>query len=439
MPAMASTAVNSPLTNIEAKGGLRAWIVVFAAGLFFFYEFMQLNMFNAINPGLLRTFDVDAAQLGHLSAFYFYSNLVFLFPAGMLLDRFSTRRIILIAASICVLGTFSFGLAPNFTVAKIARFMTGIGSAFCFLSSVRIASRWFPARQMALATGFIVTMAMFGGWVAQTPLTLLVEHYGWRHAIIMDGFFGVAIVAFAILFIRDYPADMAHAQEHHQQQLQLMGFWNSIRQALLNVQNWLCGFYTSLLNLPIFLFGALWGGLYLTQVHHFTRTEAANITSMVFIGTIIGSPLAGWISDQLGNRRQPMIIGALLSLAMLFGIMYLPSAGYHTMLLLFFLTGLFTSTQVISYPLVAETNPRALTASSVSVVSFCCIGSGAIFQPLFGWLMDLRWTGQYVDHVRFYPADAYHLALMIMPIAFVIGLCAILLAKESHCHIKEEL
>ena len=46
---------------------------------------------------------------------------------------------------------------------------------------------------------------------------------------------------------------------NEQNRLRIIGYWRSMRLAFTNPQNWLCGIYTSLLNLPIFIFGGLWG------------------------------------------------------------------------------------------------------------------------------------------------------------------------------------
>ena len=56
-----------------------AWVICFTAALFFLYEFMQMNMFNAIDPYLMHAFHINAEQLGSLSAIYYYSNVIFLF------------------------------------------------------------------------------------------------------------------------------------------------------------------------------------------------------------------------------------------------------------------------------------------------------------------------------------------------------------------------
>lgn len=70
-----------------------AWIVCFSAALFFFYEFIQMNMFNAISADLMRAFSLNATGLGKLSAYYFYANLLFLPVAGALFIDFQPVKL----------------------------------------------------------------------------------------------------------------------------------------------------------------------------------------------------------------------------------------------------------------------------------------------------------------------------------------------------------
>src|SRR3990167_3401551 len=97
----------------EMRPSMRAWIVCLSAALFFFYEFIQMNMFNALSVPLMEAFKIDAAGLGEMSSYYFIATVIFLIPAGILLDRYSTRKIILIAFGICIVGTASFALATS--------------------------------------------------------------------------------------------------------------------------------------------------------------------------------------------------------------------------------------------------------------------------------------------------------------------------------------
>ena len=100
--------------------------------------------------------------------------------------------------------------------------------------------------------------------------------------------------------------------------------------------------------------------------------------------------------------------------------------------MLFFAVGLFTSTQIISYPFVSEISPLAVTATAVSVVSFVTIGSLSFFQPLFGALVD-RHAQLGMHQLGHYTAGDYYYAMWLYPVCFVVALGVSLLIKESYC------
>ncbi|OGT29721.1 MAG: hypothetical protein A3E87_08720 [Gammaproteobacteria bacterium RIFCSPHIGHO2_12_FULL_35_23] len=410
-----------------------AWLVSLSGGLLFFYEFIQLNIINSISSQLMANFHINAGELGRLSSLYFYFNAGLLFVAGNLLDRFATRKLILMAMTFCTLGTFGFGLAKTVFFAGLCRALIGLGGSFCFLSGVRLASRWFPPRKMAVVTGLIVTMAFIGGWVAQTPATLLVTYFGWREMMMLNGCLGVVLIIWIWFVVQDRPTHHFEKATEEYLQLKQQGLWTSIKMVLSNKQNWLGGLYTCLLNLPIFLLGAMWGRMYLEQVDGFNAARASFICSMLFLGSIVGAPLMGFISDMLQQRRLPMLVSAILSLLVVLIIIYGQDLTFIQLSILFFILGLITCSQVISYPLVAEHNQGILTGTAVSIVSMICLLGGALGLPFSGWLLDLGWDHKVLNGAPVYSVQAYHQAMLIMPIAFVIGFVAAYFVKETYC------
>ena len=428
---MPSTQSHIHTTDSKAQG--LAWLVCMTATLFFFYEFLLMNMFNAIAPSIERTFHINAAGLGRLSADYFWADLLFLFPAGLLLDRFSTRKIILSAMGLCIVSTFGFAIANNLHYAAVFRFLSGIGNAFGLLSCVRLAARWFEPKRLALVTGVVITFAMLGGMVAQTPLTLAVEHLGWRHALLMNSFIGIVFLICIFCIVRDYPKSAVCQNTLEKQTLQSIGFWRSIALAIKNKQNWLAGVYTNMMNMPLVLLGAIYGASYLHQAQGLSQEKASWIISTLFLGTIVGSPLMGWLSDKIARRVMPMFVGALLCLGLILILLYWPHLTLIKLASLFFLIGFVSSTQVISYPLVAESNPRALTGTGMGLASLIIMSGYAIFQPVCGMLMDSHWQHRVVDGVPVYSAQDYRFAFLLIPVGFVIGLVSTFFLRETHC------
>lgn len=416
---------------------VRAWIVVLVASLFFFFVYVQATLFNSISSYLLKEFHLTAGQLGQLSSCYFIMNVILLFPAGILLDRFSPYKIILFSMSIGILGTLLFSFATSFAMLVFSRILIGVFGASCFLSCIKIASRWFPPQRMALVSGVIVTMAMLGGIAAQTPFVLLTQHIGWRDALRVSAVLGVIITIFIAIFVRDYPSESKETIEKQHNELSNMGFLKTLKKVILNPQNVLSGLFIALTNVPVFLLGAMWGNLYLVQAHKLTSAQASIVSSVLFFGLIIGSPLAGFISDRCCRRRMPMIFGAILSFIVALAIVYIPTLSFAGLFLLFFLLGIVISSQIIGYPLIAESNTSSLTGTAIGLASIFILSMG-FTQILFGWLLGFHWQHVLQNGEPIYAASDYSLAMLILPIGFFIALLAALLCKETYCVGKKE-
>jgi MFS family permease len=412
------------------KNKLSPWLVCVASSLFFFYEFIQGNMFASIADNIMRDFHIQADKMTYLSSVYYLSNVLFLFVAGLLLDRFSTKKTMLLAMLFCVLSTFVLALSHSFYVALWCRFVTGIGSAFCFLGPIRIVSRWFPPKRMALVTGIIVTMAMSGGMLAQYPLTKLVLYVGWRDALQWVAWLGLAMLVLMMLWIKDRPGDAIPASKPKP-----VKFMVTAKKAYLNLNTLRAALYTSLMNMAVAVFGAMMGSLYIMQRLGVNKEEAALVNSMLFLGAIIGGPVMGWCSDAWGRRVLPMKLAAILSLLTVIAILYLP-LSLTMMGVLFFLLGFFTAAQVISYALVAESSAPNMTATAVSTVSILTQGGYIVYQNLFSVL--LLWHGEMrmVDGAPVYSLADFQSAAFILPLGLLLAYAVLGKLKETHCRQK---
>lgn len=416
----------------EVSLSLMPWVVCFLATLFFFYEFIQGNMFASIAADIMNDFHIQADKMTYLSSVYYLSNVLFLFVAGMILDRFPIKNTIMLAMFLCVLSTFVLANSHSFYTALLCRFITGIGSAFCFLGPVRLASHWFPPRRMALVTGMIVTVAMTGGMVAQYPMTKLVSLVGWRQAVFDIGCLGVFMLILMFWGLQERPVAVV------KQEGSAIKILTAAKRAYLNIQYLRAAFYTSLMNMAIAVFGAMMGTLYLEQRLGVNSELASVINGMLFLGAIIGSPLLGWISDKIGMRLLPMKFCVVASMLILLTVLYVP-VTVNQMALLFFLLGLFTSAQVISYALVAESSLPTMTATAVSVISIVTQGGYLVFQNVFGYLLTHYGDMHLIQGTPVYSLAAYQYAALILPIGLLIAFLLLFGLKETHCRQVESL
>lgn len=427
------------IDHIELAYRGQNWVVIIAAALFFFFEFIQMSMFNSIDQQLMKAFDLDATQLGNVASMYFYGNICFLLVAGILLDRFSTRRLILTAMAVCVLCTYGFAFSQAVWQLEVFRFITGMGAAFCMLSAVRLASRWFPPQRIALVVGVVITIAMLGGIYAQTPVILLTKAINWRGAIIFNASLGVVFWLLILFLVKDYPQNLHQQQLQQKATLNEWGFFPALKRALKNKQNWLAGIYTNIMSWPVVVLGATWGVPYVVAVRHLTTTQASYVTSMIFLGAIVGSPIAGWFSDYIRRRRLSMQLGGVITLIIFVAIMKLPGLGLGSLMVLFFLLGLIASVQVVSYPLVVESNPLEITTTAEGVTCTLIMSAGAI-GSLVGWLLDRNWIGlHHADGSRLYLPHNYQIAALVFVVGFSVATLITFAIKETYARHYSQL
>ncbi len=423
----------SALSDPSKISIIRSYGVVFAAATFFLFSFINLNSFDALNQTLRAFYHVNALSISNLSAMYFYANIIFMIPAGLLLDRFSTRKLLLTVMLISILATLIFTWGDELWAAILSRFIMGATSTFCLLSTAKLTSRWFSPNHSASVMGWVVTMAMLGGILAQQLPSLIQLTGSWQSTMTAIALLGFVFWLLILIFVRDNPPHRENTHKTEQAHLKKIGFWKTLGPALINSQTWIAGVYTNLLTLPIVVMGALWVKDYVVTVFHETTGQAELAASLIFLGVLVGCPLAGIISDKIKRRRLPMLVGAVLTLLTAVFLLSERSLSPFEIGLDFFLMGLFSGSQVITYALVIESNPKNTTALSEAIASMIIMSAGAIFQPLFGYLLEKNWDGKTIHGAALYSANNFHDALWLLPLAFGVSVLLSLFIKETYC------
>lgn len=406
------------------------WFIWGLSALFYFYEYFLQVSVGVMVPELMHDFAVNATVLGNLAAFYFYAYASMQIPVGILLDRYGVRYLLTLATSICMLGCFLFGFAHTLLLAKTGRFFIGLGSAFAAIGCLKLAANWFSGRRFALLTGIMVAVGTLGAIGGQTPLALLVRHIGWRSSLILLGIIGGVISVAIWRIVRDKPEVVAEksVSTHFQQ----VGLLQGLQIVLGKKQSWLVAVYGGLMFAPTSIFGSLWGVPFLVEKYNLDRPTAAAVISVMFVGWALGSVLFGWISDHIGRRRPPMIVGSIGALITILGILYLPNLSLLAIDILLFAFGIFSSGFLPSFSIMREINPHYVSATALGFMNMLNMVGGAIGQPLVGWMLDLTWQGKMQEGVRIYSAAGFHVALAILPLLIALSLVVLFFVCETY-------
>ena len=418
-----------PRDRATQPAAWRPWLIWGLGALLFCYGFFQRVAPSVMIDPLMRDLAVGGALLGNLSALYFYVYAAVQIPGGLLHDRFGPRVVIALGGVICGAGSILFSFAADLTLAYLGRFMIGAGAATCFIGTLLLATRWFPPQRFALLSGLTMMAGMVGGIFGQAPLAALVDAHGWRPLMFWAGVFGLVLGVLIWLVVRDRPA--ADPDAPPEAPLDRAAFWTGLGQVLTTPANLLVAYAVFALSAPMLAFAGLWGVAWLMQTEAMTRPEAAATCSLLLIGFALGAPLCGALSDRLGRRQEILAFGAVLALGFLCLLIYWPQPPAPARQALFLVTGLSLGGMVGGFALIRDINRPNVVGTAYGFLNGCAVGAGAVFQPLIGWLLDLRWRGEMLEGAPVYDAEAYRFAFTVMILFLASGLVAALALGRS--------
>lgn len=393
----------------------------------FFYAFFQRVAPSVMIDQLMRDLNAGGAVLGNLSAFYFYAYASLQIPVGLMMDRFGPRRLLTFGAMVCAFGTILFALSTSLGTAYAGRLLVGLGASFGFVGALKLATTWLPASRFALASGLLMMAGMAGGILGQAPLAAVVEWVGWRQALLGSAAAGLLLGIGTWLIVRDQPPGAVISIGRAGALDMVRGLATVIR----NGRNWLIALTCAAMTAPLLAFAGLWGVAWLMQVHGMSRPDAAVTASLLLLGWAFGSPIAGAISDRVGRRKPPLIGAVILGAACLWMLLYAQGLGAGVMRILFFVSGMCFGTMVLGFALTREINAPEVHGAAFGMLNCAVVGTGAIFQPLIGALLDWRWDGEMLAGAPLYDTQAYRFAFSALLVFLAMGLTAGLMIREG--------
>jgi len=429
------THVQSDIVTSENFKPLRAYSIFLLATAFYLYEFILQVAPAVMAAPIMQTFNVGATGYGMIAAFYFYAYAPMQLPAGLLFDRYGPRKLMTIALTLCALGSAFFASTSSIITAALGRLFIGFGSAFSFIGALVLLSRWFPPTHFAILAGIGQAMGSIGAMYGEKPLALLIRAFGWREASFILCGVGLGLACLIWLFIRDFPNKST--QERPKERFR--DEWKRLKAVCGRRYTWLTGIYACTIWTPIAVFAGLWGIPYLEVRYDTNLLVASVMCSMVWLGTIVGSPLFGWVSDKIKNRRIVLGTSACFGLVATSIVLYVPNIPMSWMHAILFFFGLGASGQAVSFAVVKDNNDPKLVGTACGFNNLSVVIGAAFFQPMVGVVLQKIGDVTVVDGVSLYQLASYQKALLIMPLSYLINLLLVIfLFKESHPEHKQQ-
>lgn len=413
-----------------------AFLVWGLAALFYLMGFYQRVAPAVITQELMRAFSINAAALGNMSAFYFYSYVAMQIPTGVIADRWGPRRLLFAGAVVAGAGMLLFALAGNVYWANLGRLLIGGSVAVAFVSMLKLAGRWFPAGRFALLTGLALFFGIIGAVFAGVPLRLLVDAFGWRPVMMASAGITLAVGASIWIMVRDTPSELGYADFGEPETNPEKGPAPSIASGLAGVlryrNSWLLFIVPGGIVGCVLAFSGLWGVPFLTTHYGMDITQASAITSALLVAWAVGGPIFGALSDRAGKRKPLYIVGSLVLVVCWAVVLMVPGLPVALLVSLILVAGFASGCMIPGFAFIKESVPPVLSGTAAGLVNMGVMMGPTLLQPAVGLMMDRNWEGQMLDGVRIYGLAAYRAGFTLMLAWAILSAILIFFTRETH-------
>jgi MFS family permease len=294
--------------------GATAWLVL--AVLLLFSIAAPLNQFKVppIIPILMDSLGLSVSGAGLLMSVYAVTGLILALPAGLIYQRIGPRRTGILAGVSIVLGATLGALSEGMGGLLASRVIEGIGTSFMAVLAPAIIAQWFSARERGTAMGIWAIWVPVGTVAMLIAAPALAQAAGWRSVWWLGAAYALVVTAIYLLFVRPSPARTATVLSSQGEAH--AGSSVTSTQVLRNRDIWLLAaafgaFNASVIGIATYL------PTFLTEQRGLTLAQAAFVASITSMITIFSAPGGGIISDRIGSRKKPYLVGFAASIILL--------------------------------------------------------------------------------------------------------------------------
>ncbi len=301
---------------LSRRGHHYAWVIAAVTFIAMLTTSAALGMPGAMLQPLTREFGWPTDQLSSVFAVRF-ALFGLLGPfAAVFIARYGLRRVMICAAffigAAMILATQVTQLWQLFVLWGL---VLGCGTGLTALVlGAMVANRWFTTRR-GLVVGLLAASTATGQLIFLPVAAWLIEHVGWRYALLPVFAACVVVAVLVFLFMQDSPKSVglapfgeepathaADAPAGPPVPLNFLAPFAVLRDAARSQAFWI-------LAGTFFICGLSTNGLVQTHFISFcsdngmTAVPAASVLSMMGLFDLVGTTLSGYLSDRFDNRK----------------------------------------------------------------------------------------------------------------------------------------
>ncbi len=157
------------------KYGILAVLIIGA-----FIAFLNNTLLNIALPSIMKDLEIETATVQWLTTGFMLVNGIMIPATAFLIEKYSVRRLFLVAMGLFTIGTIVAGMADVFPVLLSGRMLQASGSAIMMPLLMNVMLISFPIEKRGAAMGVFGLILMAAPAIGPTLSGWIIEHYDWR-------------------------------------------------------------------------------------------------------------------------------------------------------------------------------------------------------------------------------------------------------------------
>ena len=355
--------------------------------LIFFY---CLDFFFRISPSLIlpelqEQFSASVLDMGGIASSFYLGYIMLQIPSGLLLDRYSYRKIIPAAIMICTLSYIGFIFCRQSWQAYNLRWLIGATSAISFISVLHYARHNFEPKWFMPITGFTISMGTIAASLIEILCAYLFQHYHWQNVFVVFSLWGV-LVAIALIFtMTSNPSQAISSNKKILTQIKI-----SFKPVFLSFNLIINGIMGGLFYLPTSLIAAMWGIPYMVGSLGLSTLSGAIGITILFSGWVIGSLLFGFLQVTFAQCQRFIGLFAIFALIACYYFSNGQLTSQISIYLSLFSMGFFSSAQVLIWQVFNLLVLNRHAGLATSYTNMLILLPAAIFHLVIGAMISIN-------------------------------------------------
>ncbi|MCD8864755.1 DHA2 family efflux MFS transporter permease subunit [Staphylococcus arlettae] len=164
-----------------------------------FIAILNQTLLNVALPKINTDFNISANTGQWLMTGFMLVNGILIPISAFLFNKYSYRKLFLVAMTLFILGSLVCGISGSFTIMMVGRVLQAIGAGILMPLGTNVFMTIFPPEKRGAAMGTLGIAMILAPAIGPTLSGYIVENYHWN--IMFYGMFIIGLISLAIAYI----------------------------------------------------------------------------------------------------------------------------------------------------------------------------------------------------------------------------------------------